>query len=266
LAVGYEALYSNTIGTSNVALGGYALNKNTDGVNNLALGNAALYANQTGSDNMAVGTNALASNTIGGLNTAVGTWALQNNTTGDNNTAFGNNALHNNTTGSRLTAIGDQADVSVDGLIDAAAIGAGAKVESSFKMVMGDPLIKTIGGFVLFSQISDRRLKENIVYKNDLGLQFINKLKTVSFNFKADTFKRRHDGLIAQDVEQALKDLGLQFSGLTIDDDKDKTENLAYEAFVIPLINAIQEQQKQIEAQQKQIDELKKLVGTLPQK
>jgi hypothetical protein len=52
--------------------------------------------------------------------------------------------------------------------------------------------------------------------------------------------------------------LGLEFSGLIIDDDQEKTMNLSYPAFVIPLITAVQEQQKQI-------DELKQLVQNLIQ-
>jgi hypothetical protein len=151
-------------------------------------------------------------------------------------------------------------------LTNATAIGFTALVNASNKVVIGNSNVTSIGGYANWTNYSDKRLKENIIYKNDLGLNFISKLKTVSYNYKADQLKHRRDGLIAQDVAKALKDLGMQFSGLVIDDDKNKTENLSYGDFVIPLINAVQEQQKQIEAQQKQIDELKKLVGTLAQK
>ena len=71
------------------------------------------------------------------------------------------------------------------------------------------------------------------------------KLKTATYNYIADTNKRQRDGLIAQDVEQALKELGQNFSGLITDDDKDKTLNLSYSDFVLPLINAVQELYKE---------------------
>lgn len=56
------------------------------------------------------------------------------------------------------------------------------------------------------------------------------------------------NGLIAQDVQETLQKLGLNFSGLVVDDNKDKTLNISYAELVIPLINAVQEQQKRIEA------------------
>lgn len=97
-------------------------------------------------------------------------------------------------------------------------------------------------------------MKVNITYTNRLGLPFIMKLQTVSYNYKEDHNKVRRDGLIAQDVQQALKDLNLEFSGLVIDDDEMKTMNISYETLVIPLINAVQEQQQTITEQQKSID------------
>jgi hypothetical protein len=199
--------------------------------------------------------------------------ALWSNKSGQHNTAIGESSLLLNVTGDNNTAIGSQADVSSLNLMNATAIGYGAKVNASNKVVIGNGSVTNIGGYADWTNYSDARLKENIVYKNELGLNFINKLHTVTYNFKTDQSKRRRDGLIAQDVDKALKDLGLQFSGLVIDDNKDKTMNLSYGDFVIPLINAVQEQQKQleaqnkqIEAQQKQIDELKKLAGIMAQK
>jgi len=282
-ANGFEALGSNRTGNSNTANGKSALSSNTTGEYNTASGDSALYSNTTATANTADGYQALAlnttgwvntatgyqslySNTTGAYNSAIGYGALYNNTTGSYNTANGNMVLSSNTTGSNNTAIGFQANVASGALTNATAIGSDAVVNASNKVVIGNSNVTSIGGYANWTNYSDKRLKENIIYKNDLGLNFISKLKTVSYNYKADQLKHRRDGLIAQDVAKALKDLGMQFSGLVIDDDKNKTENLSYGDFVIPLINAVQEQQKQIEAQQKQIDELKKLVGTLAQK
>jgi uncharacterized small protein (DUF1192 family) len=123
--------------------------------------------------------------------------------------------------------------------------------------VLGNTSATTVGGYGAWTNYSDARLKENIIYKGDLGLDFIMKMKTVSYNYIDDENKRRRDGLIAQDVQQAMKELGVEFSGLVVDDDEMKTLNLSYGEFVIPLINAVKEQQAEIEALKKEIEELK---------
>ena len=259
--------------TSNSAIGNRALHSNTTGTYNTVNGYNALYSNTTGSDNIALGIDALYNNTTGIRNIAIGVSALEATTSGftgmdpggvlSYNTAIGYMALKNNLTGNYNTAIGYQADVSSDPLTNATAIGYFAVVNASNKVVIGNSSVTTIGGYAIWSNYSDRRLKENIVHKNDLGLNFINKLQTVSYNYRTDPSKRRRDGLIAQDVEKALNDLGLQFSGLVIDDDKDKTMNLSYGDFVIPLINAVQEQQKTIENVEKENATLKEEVAAM---
>jgi hypothetical protein len=108
-AVGFDALYSNTVGFYNTAIGGNALFRNTVGIDNTAVGTNALYSNTIGGANTAVGDAALSSNTIGGDNTAVGNYALYSNTTGGANNAVGSNALGHNTSGINNTAIGHYA-------------------------------------------------------------------------------------------------------------------------------------------------------------
>ena len=104
-AVGGGALTLNN-GDSNTAVGAAALLLNTSGTENTAVGTAALVNNDTGSNNSAFGTSALFSNTTGNENTTNGYEALFNNTTGNENTAIGDSALFNNTTGGDNTAIG----------------------------------------------------------------------------------------------------------------------------------------------------------------
>jgi hypothetical protein len=182
---------------------------------------------------------------------------LYSNSTGRKNTAFGVGALKSNITGTNNTAIGCGADVSTGALTNATAIGYNASVNASNKVVIGNASATTVGGYGTWTNYSDARLKENIVYKNDLGLDFIMKMNTASYNYIEDENKRRRDGLIAQDVQQALDELGVQFSGLVVDDDESQTMNLSYGEFVIPLINAIKEQQVMIEMLQKEIEEMK---------
>jgi len=75
--------------------------------------------------------------------------------------------------------------------------------------------------------------------------------------------KTRRDGLIAQDVQEALTDLGLEFSALVIDDDPIRTLNLSYELFVVPLITAVKEQQVVIDTQRDQIYLLQAQINNL---
>jgi len=173
-----------------------------------------------------------------------------NTTDGSYNVFVGLSAGQTNTVGNNNTIVGGNANVSSNNLTNATAIGYGATVNASNKVVIGNASATTVGGYGSWTNYSDSRLKDNIVYKNDLGLDFIMKLKTASFSYKDDVNKRRRDGLIAQDVRQVLKDLNLDFSGLVVDDDEMNTLNLSYPEFVIPLINAVQEQQKIIEKQE----------------
>ena len=97
---------------------------------------------------------------------------------------------------------------------------------------------------------SDRNEKESIT-ATDLGLAFVNKLTPVSFKRKGKT--RTHYGLVAQDVETVITDLGkttTQFAPLIKDTLDDVTERygLRYVEFVAPLIKAIQELSAKVEA------------------
>jgi trimeric autotransporter adhesin len=266
VAVGFEALYYNTTAFSNTANGYRALHKNTTGNGNVAVGNEALFFNTIGYCNVANGLDALYFSTTGYYNTATGYLALNSNTSGNSNVANGTRALYTNTTGLNNTALGFCADVSYEDLFNCTAIGYSAKVNASNKVVIGNSSVTTIGGYANWSNFSDRRLKENIVYTSKLGLDFIKKLQTVSYNYTSDSLKHRRDGLIAQDVEAALNELGLQFSGLVVDDDKDKTLNLAYGDFVIPLINSVKELSKQNDALKNEVDALKVEIEKLKSK
>lgn len=261
-ALGYAALMHNDTATHNTGVGNLALHYNVFGNRNTALGNSTLFYSLTGSFNTAIGNWALFSNKVGNRNTAVGNWALVRSV-GENNTAIGSNSLQYDSTGSYNTAIGfgagntiksgasntflgHGADASNEALFNATSVGNNAIVDASNKVRIGDASVTVIEGQVAWSNPSDRRLKENVNYTSRLGLNFINKLKTVSYNYIADENKTRYDGFIAQDIEKLMTDLRVPFSGLKKSDDG--MLSLAYSDFVMPLVNAIQEQQKEIEA------------------
>ena len=129
-------------------------------------------------------------------------------------------------------------------------------------------------------QTSDKNVKDNIT-ESDLGLDFVNKLKPVSYKFKEKT--RTHYGLIAQDIEDVLSDISkstTDFAGFiktqkedhslwTKDDaetkdgsehigdfknplgtkiDGEYTYALRYEEFISPIIKAIQELSAKVKA------------------
>jgi hypothetical protein len=128
---------------------------------NTTLGAGALQNNTTGVNNTAIGVQTLLINSTGSVNTAIGIQALIQNTTGDLNTGIGNNALGGNLTGSLNSAIGNAADVGAPDLNNATAIGAGARVDASNKIRLGDPNVTVIEGQVAFSYISEKTQKEN---------------------------------------------------------------------------------------------------------
>lgn len=126
--IGYQALYSNTLGSSNTATGTYALFSSIDGYANTATGASALaFSSQsgmnaafgfnamthvsTGSNNSAVGAYALDGSPFmtGNDNTAMGYQALTKNFDGNKNAAYGREALYNNLGGNENTGIGYQA-------------------------------------------------------------------------------------------------------------------------------------------------------------
>jgi len=76
---------------------------------NTAVGYNALFSNTIGDQNVAMGQTSLTDNTEGRFNVAVGYDNLANNTTGNKNTGLGYDALYYNTTGSNNTAIGADA-------------------------------------------------------------------------------------------------------------------------------------------------------------
>jgi hypothetical protein len=110
------------------------------------------------------------------------------------------------------------------------------------------------------------------------------KLKPVTYNFNTkayddfqsinlpDTIKRLkekqaidftssskivHTGLLAQDVEQAAKDLGYKFDGVHTPENESDNYSVAYTQFIMPLIKAVQEQQIEILKLKKEIEILK---------
>jgi hypothetical protein len=92
------------------------------------------------------------------------------------------------------------------------------------------------------------RTEKNTIVESDLGLDFINKLKPVSYKWNKDDGKT-HYGLIAQDLEETLTSIGktiADFGGIY--KEADSPMGLGYSELISPLIKAIQELSAEVAA------------------
>lgn len=105
---------------------------------------------------------------------------------------------------------------------------------------------------------SDRKEKKYIKPLRKSAREFIMNLNPVSYQMKNGESGRTHYGLIAQDVEETMKEMGmtdLDFAGFCKDKKGDDyIYGLRYEEFIAPLIKTVQLMQVEIE-------ELKREVG-----
>ena len=315
-AIGFHALYTNTTGSKNTASGYRALFNNTMGGYNTANGSDALYYNTTGDCNTATGSTSLFHNTTGLCNTACGNQALYQHISGNGNTATGYDALFSNTTGSRNTAVGNEAmyhnttgeyntsigayssafaesntyctflgynasNINSVSLSNSMALGNGAFINGSNQVRIGNYSVYSIGGYANWTNISDKRFKQNI--NEDVpGLEFIKKLRPVTYNLNVENLDDflgipdsiRNDeklkkgaiekagmvqtGFIAQEVEEAAQSLGYDFSGVDAPKNEHDFYGLRYAEFVVPLVKAVQEQQAVIEELKSRIEELER--------
>jgi Chaperone of endosialidase len=228
VAVGQQALESNTIASANTAVGYQALQSFTTGPVGLdqvglstAVGFQAL-ANATGNGalNSAFGYQALFNNTDGGGNTAIGLQALVGNTVGSGNVAIGNNAL-SNSTGNNNVALGFNGGAAVTTANNVISIGAfGANMDNScfigniysnVQPIVGtDPDSVTINssGRLGRGNVSSRRYKHDIK-PMDKASEALYALKPVSFcyNKEYDATQTLAFGLIAEEVAEVYPDL-----------------------------------------------------------
>jgi hypothetical protein len=292
-ATGNSALYRNSEGHENAALGGQALELNTIGSYNTAAGKATLYSNNTGNYNTALGYYALGGNVTGNENIAIGSQALDATQDASSNTAVGHLAGHYFQNGWNNTFVGSYARAGVHGIFNSVALGNGTTVYASNQVRIGNSYTTSIGGYSSWTNISDRRVKKNIL-ENVPGLAFINKLRPVTYNLDLDatdkimgapagkdkdgkTLAKQptqaeigarqakqqvvYTGFIAQDVEKAAKELNYNFSGVDAAKNEKDLYGLRYTEFVMPLVKAVQELSKQNDAAKEENKQLKEQLG-----
>jgi len=160
MASGYQALFRNTIGTSNTASG-----------------DSALAGNVTGTGNTASGYQALLNNTIGHSNTAIGSRAGQNVTTASNVICIGASVV--GTDVSNTTWIGN-------------VYGATTQSGTTAQVIVSDT-------GQLGTLASSERFKKDIATMEKAS-EAIMSLRPVTFHYKTDTKGTPQFGLIAEEV------------------------------------------------------------------
>ena len=123
-------------------------------------------------------------------------------------------------------------------------------------------------------QTSDRNAKNSIeALDEDFISEFILNLKPVRYKLNESDSNRYHWGLISQDIEETMMELGMDskdFAGFIkspktkLNDDGEEeiidgeyAYSLRYDEFIAPIIKLMQSQQNQIEELKKDIENLK---------
>jgi hypothetical protein len=290
--IGYDAGgggWTGSVSTTNVGVGNYVMDDAMDGaLNNTALGHNALSALTTGDNNVAIGSLAGQFISTGLQNTFVGSLAGKGLTggdvlTGNSNTAIGYNAGvllqsganfntfvgahcgNTTTTGTENVIIGYNCEAEDATATKQIIIGIelnGTADDAVFIGDSGDHIRCDWGTDATWDKVSDER-KKNISGDSQLGLEFINDLRTVAFTYKAPCdypkewtsynadkkeprTKDEQHGMLAQDVKKALDNAGIDtFAGWSAD--PDGCQRIGESAFVIPLIKAVQELSAKVE-------------------
>jgi hypothetical protein len=263
-AVGYDALTANTSGQFNTAVGADALAAVTTGSDVTAVGYKALY-NNTGSNNSAFGYEALLAMTTGSGSLAAGYLAL-GSATGSNNTAVGYEAGYAGTaltTGTSNVYIGYDAEAKTATDSNTIVIGASTTSNASSNAItIGNTSMTASYVHVAFTTYSDGRHKKDIE-DSDLGLDFIEKLRPVSYRFNNGDETLRY-GFIAQEVEAALpptlRDMVEKSEpehGLSLivrERNDEGTYHMTYDDLISPLVKSVQQLKATGDTKQRQIN------------
>ena len=257
-----NATNADADGTTGVGFG--ALSAMTSGSGNTAVGFQSLDATATGDRNSALGYHALTALTDYSDNTAIGYNALYIASSASHNSALGSNAGDVISTGDYNTIIGSGADPSGSNGQNQTVIGYNATGTGDNEIALGNTSITAIKAQVssITSYSSDERTKKDIKDYDLKGLDFIKDLQLKTYIYKnpadfpdeirsskwneegvekpADPTKTQV-GLIAQEVEEALKKHGIGNVETYAPTQDSGIKTLTYGNLIFPLIKAVQE-------------------------
>lgn len=247
--------WAGTIASTVTSFGFNAGRDNTS-TNNVFIGNNAgsNSSNGASSNIVAIGTQAMGA--AGAQNVsqsvAIGSFAMQSPTaTATSNVVIGHQAGITLSTSNNVI-IGQGASSGFAGCV---VIGQGAAATANNHIRIGNTQSLATTP-VMWTVVSDRRAKSNIK-DSPIGLDFIKKLRPVSYFKKNDENKKTEYGFIAQEVEATLKKAGDSNNGV-IYVDPDGNYGMRYNDIIPITVKAVQEQQELIEQLQKANAELVK--------
>lgn len=143
------------------------------------------------------------------------------------------------------------------------ALGTDLDLTAANTVFIGNAATTSIGGTVNWTATSDARMK-TAVRRDVPGLPFIKALRPVTYNYDAaalltqfggpaDLMSEKNDmrftGFLAQEVAEVAAGMGYDFSGVDVPADETQVYGIRYGAFVVPLVQAVQELSQLVERQ-----------------
>jgi len=237
--IGCQAVDNQThTGSDNTVIGFAAAQNITSGYENILIGKSVANSLSTGAGNIAIGITA-GKMTTGGSNIAIGYSAMGGNSvTGSNNTVLGDASGYEITSGTNNLLLGKDAGRSSS--------PSGTLNSHSNRICLGDNGITNAYIRVSWTVTSDARDKGEIK-KVPHGLDFIDKLNPVSFEFKTKRDSEETDGnerygFLAQDILKLEGD-----NPVIIDNEHEENLKLKESNLIPVLVNAIKELKAEIE-------------------
>ncbi|MEP6676482.1 MAG: tail fiber domain-containing protein [Ferruginibacter sp.] len=278
-AFGYKSLQGNQYGGGNTAVGNFSMNNN-DGEENTAVGDLALVFNIYGSNNTAVGSEGLFT-FRGDYTTAVGAGTDANDGI-YHATAIGDHAF---AVASHSVMVGSNTVTQIGGYTSWTNLSDGRFKKNVKENVSGLDFINQLRPVTYTLDINKL---DNFLGKDErtAKLAALKKSKGIKTDTVKDSTERLmhneeiknaesivYSGFIAQEVETAANKIGYNFSGVKKPQTEKEHYGLAYSDFVVPLVKAVQEQDKKIEElelrlnkEQKENEQLKKDLAAIKAK
>jgi hypothetical protein len=270
---GINAGAANTGGHSNSFFGAYAGDSTIGGTSNAFFGAAAGDVNTSGGNNSFFGAAAGPANSGGASNTFIGNLSGLGNTSGNRNTFIGDTSGINSLTGSNNSSLGSNTSYTSGNLTYSTVIGSDAVGVFSNQVMLGRASLDTvrigalsaatstqlcINPSLILSACSSSRIYKQNIRPFSSGLDLVRRLRPVTYDWIES---KEHDlGLIAEEVAD-IEPL------LVTHNQKGEIQGVKYDQISVALINAVKEQQAQIEkqqqiieSQQQQLIEMKKLI------
>jgi hypothetical protein len=236
------------------------LRDNIEGDNITAIGFQSLMFNVDGNRNTGLGVNSLLNNTSGSFNSAMGWQAGTANITGSNNTFIGYMANANSGSRTNANAIGTRAYAGCSNCMILGSVDGENGATETVRVGIGtiNPLYRLQVGTIgdgsearanAWNTFSDQRFKTNIE-EIPGALDKIDNLHGYYYHWNNGKDPSRQAGLMAQEVEKVLPEI--------VSTDSEGYKSVDYGKMNALLLQAIKEQQKQIEELQQKVEKLQK--------